>query len=177
MEPASFQTLGDGMSAWTRPTTADIGLRVFSSSMNNLFCETTTGMQEILITKESSVNLNSIIRRSSQWNVTLEKNDGADYEILLIKWLEEVLYRNEVHDEFLCEVHMMISDQETILTCNAQVDWVDSKLVEKGVEIKAVTSHELIIEKLEINQELNSKWEEIPSFVGPGWYCDIVFDI
>ena len=165
------------MSAWTRPTTADIGLRVFSSNLNNLFSETTTGMQQLLMTKDSKLNLNSIIRNSSQWNVTLEKNDSADYEILLIKWLEEVLYRNEVHDEFLCELQIMILDDEKYLNCNAQVDWVDSKLVEKGLEIKAVTSHELIIESLKEKQELNSKWEEIPTFVGPGWYCDIVFDI
>ncbi|MDP6334354.1 MAG: archease [Candidatus Poseidoniaceae archaeon] len=165
------------MSAWTRPTTADIGLRVFSSSLENLFCETTSGMQQLLMTKESKLSLNSIIRHSSQWNVRLEKNGSADYEILLIKWLEEVLYRNEVHDEFLCELKIMIVDDEKYLNCNAQVDWIDSKLLEKGVEIKAVTSHELIIEQLKGNQELISKWEEVPTFVGPGWYCDIVFDI
>jgi SHS2 domain-containing protein len=165
------------MSAWTRPTTADIGLRVFSSSLQNLFCETTTGMQQLLMTQGAIQNLNSIIRHSSQWNVTLDKNGVTDYEILLIKWLEEVLYRNEVHDEFLCELQILITEDEKILTCKAQVDWVDSNLIEKGVEIKAVTSHELIIEQLQRNQELNSKWEEIPTFVGPGWYCDIVFDI
>ena len=94
-----------------------------------------------------------------------------------MKWLEEVLYRNEVHEEFLSELQIMIVDDDEYLYCNAQVDWVDSKLVEKGVEIKAVTSHELIIERLKQNEELGSKWEEVPSFVGPGWYCDIVFDI
>ena len=165
------------MSAWTRPTTADIGLRVFSSNLDKLFCETTTGMQNLLLTKDSKVNLNSLIRHSSQWNVSLRKNGTSDYEILLMKWLEEVLYRNEVHEEFLCELQIMIVDDDEYLNCNAQVDWVDSKLVEKGVEIKAVTSHELIIEQLEQNEELGSKWEEVPSFVGPGWYCDIVFDI
>lgn len=165
------------MSAWTRPTTADIGLRVFSSSLDKLFCETTTGMQQLVMTQDSNKLINSFIRHSSQWNVTLEKNGVTDHEILLIKWLEEVLYRNEVHEEFLCELQMLIVEDEKFLTCNAQVDWVDSKLVEKGVEIKAVTSHELIIEQIEDNQELYSKWEEIPNFIGPGWYCDIVFDI
>ena len=165
------------MSAWTRPTTADIGLRVFSSSLDKLFCETTSGMQNLLLTRESKTNLNSLIRHSSQWNVSLRKNGTSDYEILLMKWLEEVLYRNEVHEEFLSELQIMIVDDDEYLYCNAQVDWVDSKLVEKGVEIKAVTSHELIIEQLKQNEELGSKWEEVPSFVGPGWYCDIVFDI
>ena len=104
MEFTSFQTLGDYMSAWTRPTTADIGLRVFSSSLDKLFCETTSGMQNLLLTRDSKANLNSLIRHSSQWNVSLRKNGTSDYEILLMKWLEEVLYRNEVHEEFLCEL-------------------------------------------------------------------------
>lgn len=165
------------MSAWTRPTTADIGLRVFSSSLNNLFCETTTGMQQLLMTEQTKRNLNSNIRHSSQWNVFMKKNGSADYEILLIKWLEEVLYRNEVHDEFLCEMHMIIEEDDEYLTCKAQVDWVESNQIEKGVEIKAVTSHELVVEQLKQGEELSSKWEEVPMFVGPGWYCDIVFDI
>ena len=165
------------MSAWTRPTTADIGLRVFSSSLNNLFCETTTGMQNLLMTNAAKLYLNYLIRHSSQWNISLNKNGDSDYEILMIKWLEEVLYRNEVHNEFLCEVQIILTDDEENLYCNAQVDWVESELVEKGVEIKAVTSHELVIDQLDEKQELLSKWEEIPSFVGPGWYCDIVFDI
>lgn len=165
------------MSAWTRPTTADIGLRVFSSSLNNLFCETTTGMQNLLMTNAAKLYLNSLIRHSSQWNISLDKNSDSDYEILMIKWLEEVLYRNEVHNEFLCEVQIILTDDKENLYCNAQVDWVESELVEKGVEIKAVTSHELVIDQLYEKQELLSKWEEIPSFVGPGWYCDIVFDI
>ena len=46
------------MSAWTRPTTADIGLRVFSPNINELFCETTTGMQNILLSKDCKTKLN-----------------------------------------------------------------------------------------------------------------------
>ena len=165
------------MSAWTRPTTADIGLRVFSSSLNNLFSETTIGMQHILLSKESKNDLHSKIRHSSQWNVMLKNNHPSDDEMLMVKWLEEVLYRSEVHGQFLTDAHIMVTEDDENQYCNAQVDWVNVESIEREVEIKAVTTHELKIEELSNVQELNSPWEEVPSFHGPGWYCDIVFDI
>tara|TARA_B100000214_G_C23805758_1_gene552548 strand:- start:215 stop:712 length:498 start_codon:yes stop_codon:yes gene_type:complete len=165
------------MSAWTRPSTADIGLRVFSPNINELFCETTTGMQNILLSSESKIKFNSFIRHSSQWNVCVEKSVDSHYEMLLVKWLEEVLFRAEVYDEFLTEVQILLSEDENYYYCNSQVDWVDTSVIEREIEIKAVTTHELIVKRVEENVEITSKWEEVPHFIGPGWYCDILFDI
>jgi SHS2 domain-containing protein len=165
------------MSAWTRPTTADIGLRVFAPNINELFRETTTGMQNILLSAISRVNLNSHMRHSSQWNVSIEKSVDNHNEMLLVKWLEEVLFRAEIHDEFLTEVQIILTEDDSFIFCNAQVDWVDVSLIEREIEIKAVTTHELKVEEVDKNVELNSIWEEVPNFIGPGWYCDIVFDI
>ncbi len=165
------------MSAWTRPTTADIGLRVFSPNLHQLFSETTTGMQNILLSEKSKFELNDNIRHSSQWNVSVEKNIDQPNEMLLVKWLEEVLYRAEVYEEFLTEVQVMLSEDEEFYFCNAQVDWVEASSVEREIEIKAVTTHELAVEQVGKNIEITSRWEEVPNFVGPGWFCDIVFDI
>ena len=44
------------MSAWPRPTTADVGLRAFARSPSRVFDEATMGMQNILIS-EASVGL------------------------------------------------------------------------------------------------------------------------
>lgn len=177
MESTGLQALGDCMSAWTRPTKADIGLRVFASSLNNLFSETAIGMQHLLLSPESLRNLNSKIRHCSQWNVTLPKVLESDNEILLVKWLEEVLYRSEVHGQFLTDVLIMVSEDEENQYCSGQVDWIDVETIERELEIKAVTTHELKIDELSADQELASKWQEIPTFQGPGWFCDIVFDI
>ena len=165
------------MSAWTRPTTADIGLRVFSPNINELFCETTNGMQNILLSKDCKTKLNSFIRHSSQWNVRIEKNVDSHYEMLLVKWLEEVLFRAEVYDEFLTEVQILLSEDENYYYCNSQVDWINTEFIEREIEIKAVTTHELVVKKVEKDVEVVSKWEEVPNFVGPGWYCDILFDV
>ena len=80
------------MSAWPRPTTADIGLRAFAPSMIRLFDEVTIGMQNILISDESAVTSDGLIRHTAQWNVSIPSGN-QDYEMLLVHWLEEVLFR------------------------------------------------------------------------------------
>ena len=54
------------MSFWTRETTADIGLRVFSNNLSNLFKETAIGMQSLIISKQENLLLNQKIRHTSQ---------------------------------------------------------------------------------------------------------------
>jgi hypothetical protein len=50
-------------------------------------------------------------------------------------------------------------------------------LVKKEVEIKAVTRQDLLVMEVKEYQEVPSQWPEVPSFEGPGWFCDVVFDI
>ena len=75
------------MSFWTRETTADIGLRVFSNNLANLFKETAIGMQSLIISDHENRLLNQKIRHTSQWNVTFSINTEPDYESLMIIWL------------------------------------------------------------------------------------------
>ena len=59
----------------------------------------------------------------------------------------------------------------------AQVSHVACDEVETEIEIKAVTTHELKFSKVNSGETINSDWEIVPSFEGPGWYADVVFDI
>jgi len=166
------------MSYWPRPTTADIGLRAFSDSPNNLMIEATLGMQHILMNEESKNKLNKYIRHNSQWNVSIESDaDEMCYDMLLVNWLDEVLYRCEIHQQWLVDAQIIVDYCEGKLNLQAQVSWIDSKLVTREIEIKAVTSHQLKFEKLLSEQQVSSEWPEVPSFQGPGWYCDVIFDI
>ena len=45
------------------------------------------------------------------------------------------------------------------------------------IEIKAVTSHEFSFREIATGEIISSEWPEIPTFEGPGWYADVVFDI
>ena len=92
------------MSYWVLPTTADIGIRAFGRNKNDLLREITLGMQSILL--QNNQDLNAITRITGRWEVS---HDG-DSDLLVIKWLDEVLYRAEVYDEFLLDCQPLIKD-------------------------------------------------------------------
>jgi SHS2 domain-containing protein len=158
---------GDSLSYWVRPTTADVGIRAFGKNRNDLLREMTLGMQSILLAGDQDVN--SIQRKVARWEISHE----GDFDIMIVKWLDEVLYRAEVHEEFLLECQPMIRDG----IIEAQVSYVSKDEVELEVEIKAVTTHEFAFREVNAEETVPSDWPEVPSFEGPGWYGDVVFDI
>ena len=155
------------MSFWIRPTTADIGIRAFGRNQNDLLREMTLGMQSILLDDDN--DLNSLTRKAARWEVL---HDG-DVEILVVKWLDEVLYRAEVNNEYLVDCQPMIRDG----IIESQVSFVSKDDVNYEIEIKAVTTHEFAFRYVSDTETVSSEWEEIPSFNGPGWIGDVVFDI
>jgi SHS2 domain-containing protein len=155
------------LSYWVRPTTADVGIRAFGKNRNDLLREMTLGMQSILLAGDQDVN--SIQRKVARWEISHE----GDFDIMIVKWLDEVLYRAEVHEEFLLECQPMIRDG----IIEAQVSYVSKDEVELEVEIKAVTTHEFAFREVNAEETIPSDWPEVPSFEGPGWYGDVVFDI
>ena len=155
------------MSYWVRPTTADVGIRAFGKNRNDLLREMTLGMQSILLAGNQDVN--SIQRKVARWEISHE----GDFDIMIVKWLDEVIYRAEVHEEFLLECQPMIRDG----VIEAQVSYVSKDEIELEVEIKAVTTHEFAFREVRPKETIPSDWPEVPSFEGPGWYGDVVFDI
>lgn len=155
------------MSYWVRPTTADIGIRAFARNESDLFREVTLGMQNILI--QDGFDTNKTIRKSARWEVQAD----VSYDLLLVKWLDEVLYRAEVHNQFLIDLQPMLRNG----MFEAQVSFVEKDEIETEIEIKAVTSHKLAFVEVKTGEEISSPWEQIPSFSGPGWLADVVFDI
>lgn len=155
------------MSFWIRPTTADIGIRAFGRNQNDLLREMTLGMQSILLDDDN--DLNSLTRKAARWEVM----HNGDVEILVVKWLDEVLYRAEVHNEYLVDCQPMIRDG----IIESQVSFVSKDDVNYEIEIKAVTTHEFAFRYVSDGETVSSEWEEIPSFNGPGWIGDVVFDI
>ena len=155
------------MSYWVRPTTADIGIRGFGRNQHELVKEMTLGMQSILIAPNQ--DLNAITRKDARWEVSHE----GDLEILVVKWLDEVLYRAEVNDEFLLECQPIIKQGMIV----AQVSYVEKEEIDLELEIKAVTTHEFCFREVKAGELIPSEWDEVPSFEGPGWYGDVVFDI
>ena len=157
------------MSWWVLPTTADIGIIVFAKSASHLMEECAKGLQSIVMSDQAEKKLGSHIRHTSQWRIDAVPNRE---DLTLVRWLEEILYQCEVEGRFLVDCQIRIDDCEL----ESQVSWVDSNLIEREVEIKAVTRHELQCRAVS-NGELIHGVGNIPDFEGPGWFGQIIFDI
>tara|TARA_Y100001970_G_scaffold267252_1_gene356971 strand:- start:359 stop:835 length:477 start_codon:yes stop_codon:yes gene_type:complete len=158
------------MSWWILPTTADIGVRAFSSSPEGAIEEATLGMQSIQLSESGAESVNSLVRNTGTWSINIE---GNDLQRGMVRWMEEVLYRCDGEGKWL--VGNSISIDDGIIS--AQVSWVDSESVEREVEVKAVTMHELILRKVEHGELLSGVGNDIPSFEGPGWVAQVVLDV
>lgn len=164
------------MSAWLWPTTADVGMRVFGKNYASLLAEAANGMQTYLLSEASAKNLNGCVRKTGEWRVRSEHRP-EDQEFLFLAWLDELLYRAEVLGQWYVDGQVHVLQQPDGLTAVAQVSFVDASLVEREIEIKAVTTHQLTVAEVQQGEVVPSPWEDVPSFDGPGWYADVVFDI
>jgi SHS2 domain-containing protein len=158
------------MSWWILPTTADIGIRAFSSSPEGAMVECAFGLQSIQLSDKSLDSLNHLTRSTGVWLIPLKNND---LERGLVKFLEEVLYQGSVENQWLVDVAIKI-DQNSI---NAQVSWVDSEQVERELEVKAITLHELVLREIKTQEIVLGLEPNIPTFEGPGWMAQVVLDI
>lgn len=163
------------MSYWPYGTTADIGISVFASSPESLISQAVEGMQAILLSKDGSVAITKLPWHHSTWN--LSSSNQWDRDLVMV--LEEVLFRCEVHEEWVVDLQIVkvgsSDDNLPYLAC--QVAWVDSAEIEREVEIKAVTRHDLRFIELKHGEECVSQYPEVPVVQGPGWIADVVFDI
>lgn len=71
----------------------------------------------------------------------------------------------------------MLTVDESNVLFRAQVSYVPLEMVERGIEIKAVTSHGLQFKEVQTGELITSDDLDIPTFEGPGWHADILFDI
>ena len=161
------------MSSWPRPTTADFGLRSFATTRARLFEETALGMQTYLLANQIP---SDAIHHSSVWTVQVPHHDDSN-GLLLVQWLEEIIFKDEVEEKWLVDSSIKIEEQNNALILQAQVRWITSECIEKEVEIKAVTRQDLVVSEVATGQIIDSPWLEVPAFEGPGWYSDVVFDI
>ena len=163
------------MSSWAFGTTADVGMRCYSNSENRLLEEAVAGMQSILLSSKGIESLKKLTRDTGSFILTTDTDEWTSILVLL---LEEVLFRAEAKDEWICDLQVIaeLTDEQKIIA-NVQYSKVNTDNLELEIEIKAVTLHELAFAFVPEGALLPSKWPEVPSFEGPGWYCDVVFDI
>ena len=174
MESADIQAV-IFVSNWQLSATADIGIRAFSNNQANLFREVTLGMQNITLSEKGSRNIKGLTRNTAEWSVQMDNCNQLD--LLLLKWLDEVLFMAEVEGKFLIDLQPMLTTDDGHGLFRAQVSYVAVEMIERGIEIKAVTSHGLQFKRVISGESITSEDIDIPTFEGPGWHADVLFDI
>ena len=127
----------------------------------------------LLQRQRTSTNISA---HTGEWRIQ-SPHDPNDHAFLFIAWLEEILYKAEVHNQWLVDVQCKVEERQDGLEIVAHVEWVDADSVEREIEIKAVTTHQLTVSEVERGAIIVSDWPDVPTFEGPGWYADVVFDI
>lgn len=129
--------------------TADIGLRVFGRDLKELFKNSALGMFELI------ADLKNVKPKTS---LGIEV-DAVNREELLINWLRELLYQYNTQ-EILFEKFEIEKITDNRINAKVWGEKFDNQRHNLKTEIKAVTYHELKIEK---------KTE--------GWSSQIIFDV
>jgi SHS2 domain-containing protein len=125
--------------------TADLAIRVYGQEMRELFANAAHGMFALMAVP-------SLEEPAREREVSLE---AADYEGLLVDWLNELIYLHEVEEETYSQF-----DIETLSPTRLKAHIIGGPTKSKIKAIKAATFHELNVVK-----------------TGSGYEATIVFDV
>ncbi|QDU28236.1 hypothetical protein ETAA8_33360 [Anatilimnocola aggregata] len=119
--------------------TADLGIRVRASSLNELFADAGRGLIAQL------ANL-ARVQPVSKRTITLQ-NESLEY--LFFDWLTELLYAFEESRLLLCEFDVQVEQSGETFTLSAicRGEAADETRHELDHEVKAITYHDLLIEQ------------------------------
>lgn len=122
--------------------TADIGIKVFGKDISEVFANAGYAMFDILTEPKN-------VQKKESFDIQVSANN---IEQLLVKWLDELLYRYETERVVFSEfVINEISD--TAIDSTVYGEKIDRSRHEIKTEIKNVTYHQLQIRKT------NGSWE------------------
>ena len=132
--------------------------------------EATLGLQEIQASEGALADLSNLAASTAEWEVEVP---NGDLERGLVRWLEEVLYRGGSEGQWLIDASIRIADG----AIRAKVSWIESQYVDLVIEVKAITLHELVLREVTLGEVVVGVEPEIPSFEGPGWMAQVIFDV
>lgn len=129
--------------------TADLGLRVRTQELPQLFVEAGQGLLAILIANPDAVRPVEERRYSIA---------GQAYDYLLFDWLTELLYTFDTERLLLCRFQVTLDDNGLKGVCLGE--FVDASRHEMDHEVKAITYHGLKVES-----------------TSQGWLAEVIVDI
>jgi len=154
---------------WMVPTTADFGMLVSASSIDELFAEAARGMQRLVMSQVEADSAALLPRQKEEWRVPAT---FCHLDRTFVRWLDELIYQAEGEGKWLVDVEIRM-DNEAVY---GNVEWVDAESVIRDVEIKATTRHELSVLVLQ-EGEVYPSLGAAPEILGPSCLAHVVFDI
>lgn len=128
---------------------ADIGFEAWSDNLSSLFEEAALAMYEVMV---------DVGRVDAKVERRIEV-DAPDLEMLLQRWLSELLFITEVEKLVFSKFEVSLEDGSR-LNGKALGDFIDPEKHDPRTEIKAVTYHRLSVVK-----------------EGNLWRCTVVLDV
>ena len=129
--------------------TGDLGMLVFGADLRELFAHAAWGLFDLMTDAER-------IEPRLNRDLTVE---AMDLEDLMVRWLGELLYAYDTH-RFLAVNAAFHTLESTRLRATLRGDMFDAERHPIDTEIKAVTYHQIAVERL-----------------GAGWQARVIFDI
>jgi len=119
--------------------TADKGLDVFAASLSDLFETAAQGLFALMVEPDFQAT-------SEPMEIEIK---AIDLEMLLVRWLNELLYHFEVHKRLFSGFNVDLTEGEEGQELHAKAFYrtVDPHAIEwTGAPVKSVTYHGLILE-------------------------------
>ena len=117
---------------------ADIGIKVWSKNIEELFCYAAAGMSAAMLSLEE-------IKPLKSKSIVVK---GNDLEELLVDWLNELIYIFAQEKMVFCKYSLKIDQKNMVLKAKCSGEVVDTQTHEVLTEIKATTFSGLKIKKV-----------------------------
>ena len=114
--------------------TADVGIRAYGATLEELFENAAAGMFSLIVDPESVK-----LRGEVEVRVTAEDLGG-----LMVNWLQELLFLHETQHLVFCEFDVSIDMLD--LTGRARGEAIDKRRHDLKLSLKAVTYHRLKVD-------------------------------
>ena len=138
-------------------TTADMGLRIENTnSWSETIEQAILGLQNFATITSKNMDL------QDSKPISIRKTNSTadiDYERDLVKILEEIVYLNDVKEQWIVRADVKIDDES--YTIYPQV--IDQENIVRSVEVKAITRHGLDV--------------RVPETDSDSWYAQVILDL
>ncbi len=131
--------------------TADLGLRVRGSDLNDLFRTAAAGLFQVIVANSAEVS------PSETLHVALA---AETVEELLVNWLNELIYQAETGHRFFSRFEVRVTASPARLAAEVGGEPVDPDRHVLDHEVKAATHHGVRLEQ-----------------VDDGWVAEVILDI